>query len=77
MKNILRKVLGWLPFDGSKTKIGLIVALFGVVKIVLPEFGPVGDAVVEFLRSDQGVALLGAITTAVGLFHKRLKKEIV
>lgn len=75
MKTILKKILDFLPFDGSKTKISLIIAVIGVLKILFPSAAGFLSAIIDFIGTDQGLVLAGAVGTVAGLGHKKLKEK--
>lgn len=75
MKRFFRKALDWLPFNGQKTQLSLLIAIVGVFRTVSPDLGDIGDTIIQFLQTDQGIAVLGAIGSFVGIIHKWLKAD--
>lgn len=61
--SILNKILSLLPFNGDKTKLGVILGLITTVQAIA------GDPQAHLLLQ----AITAAVTIGVGLFHKYVK----
>jgi hypothetical protein len=66
---ILTKILSWLPFDGSKTKLGILLAIITFAQ------GFLGDqaSTIAGILSDKPINWIALLTVAIGLLHKWLK----
>lgn len=62
----LEKVLSWLPFDGSKIKIGAFIALLGAAGI---------DPIALAKQVAANPSPIGIAIIALGVAHKLLKAK--
>lgn len=71
MIKLVEKILKLLPFDGSKTKLGALLALWGMLRNLVPDLDWV--LVLEFVKSHP--TPLGIVVFVLGILHRELKKK--
>lgn len=67
----LKKLLDYLPFDGSKFKLGSLLALIGAVTQLLPDIDL--SSLVAILKTNPTTS--GLVIAVIGLLHKKLKDK--
>ncbi len=67
----LKKLLDYLPFDGSKFKIGSIIALIGAIRELVPDLDL--QVIIDIVSSNPTTS--GIVLALVGLLHKKLKEK--
>lgn len=75
MKKIFKKILDALPFNGSKTKISIFVAILGVFRMIFPGSSEIINLIEQIIKSPEGMTLIGAIGSVISVYHKKLKRE--
>lgn len=71
MSKFLKKILDFLPFDGSKFKAGALIALLGAISQLLPNVDL--SMLLDMVKSNSTTS--GLILAVIGLLHKKLKEE--
>lgn len=67
---LLDKLFSLLPFNGDKTKIGAILSLLPILKILFPALGALLDPIIQILNPE----ITGPIVLGTGVAHKAVKR---
>jgi hypothetical protein len=69
---ILEKILSWLPFNGDKTKLGMLLTVITFVQAILSTQD--GQLLVSLVQT-KPINYIAIATILVGILHKYLKAQ--
>jgi hypothetical protein len=68
--SFLNTILSWLPFNGSKFNIGLVLTIVTIIQAVMTS---ADGQLLQTLISERPLNYIAIATVIIGLLHKYLK----